>query len=70
MVWSMVTYANHKQLNKRELYTSLNQPQNVVFQQYRKRGIPFVNRLFSISIVHTPIIFFQSHSHSNQLTLF
>lgn len=70
MVWSMVTYVNPKQLNKRELYTSLNQPKNVVFQQYRKRRFPFGNRLLTISIVHTQIIYFQAHSHSNQLTLF
>lgn len=56
--------------NIRELYTNLHQPQDVVFRQYRKRRFPFGNRLLTISIVHTQIIYFQAHFRSNQLTLF
>ena len=66
----MVTFVNHKQ-NKsskfRELYICLHQPQDVVLQQYRKRRFPFGNRLLTISIVHTQIIYFQAHFRSIQL---
>lgn len=44
----MVTYANHKQLNKRELYTSLNQPQYIVLLEIRKKAIVQAEIVFLI----------------------